>query len=709
MRRFRKGRSSGARKVTGEAVPPVNVSESGDATAVDGGDALSGYRGSGRQASAGGGAVRVERSGDAVALGAHAVAISGHVSQVMLAARPPSRPLDWPIRLGSVPVLASAFQARSAVRDRIDRARDGHATVVLAQVLSGGGGVGKTQLAAAYAHQALADGVDLVLWVDASDIEQVVARYAHAAHAVEAASERLLGKSAESDAGLFLQWLATTRRSWLIVLDDLTDPEAMQAWWPPSSAFGCGRVVATTRRHDAVLSGGGRAVVDIDTYSAKEAEAYLQERLSSAHADHLLDAQASVLAEALGFLPLALSHAAAFMVNEDVPCAEYLRRFNDSAARLDDLLPRAADTEGYGRQVAAALLLSLDVAQASEPVGLAVPVMRLAAVLDPAGHPRSLWARDAVLRYLTTQRTTPPDGAPTAPTAIGPTQTQAALRLLHRYGLLTDHAQAGSRAVRLHALTARAVRECTPDAAVPEVVKTAAGALTELCGTVRWDDRETTAALLTNIDSLDGCAGDLLWRVDGHYVLRWAGRSMALNAAVPYWQRLAGTSERQLGRAHPLTLVARRDLAWVCFRVRRDKEAFAVLQEDFPYQDNQLVLDGPRSAVAGSDNVSAVGLLEDTLSVRQRLLGRAHPATLTGQANLALLHWSQGDKSAAIDVLERSLAGYRVTFGPCHPYTISVDNRLRSWRDQQKRRWWRRTRGPSAPIGAAGAGGDVTR
>jgi hypothetical protein len=697
MKRFRKGRSSGAREGTGKAVPSVSVRESGDATAVDGGDALSGYRDSGRQASTGVGVVRVERSGDAVALGAHAVAISGHVSQVLMAAPPPSRPLDWPIRLGSVPVLASAFQARSAVRDRIDRARDGHATVVLAQVLSGGGGVGKTQLAAAYAHQALVDGVDLVVWVDASDIEQVIARYAHAAHAVEAASDRLLGKSAESDAVLFLQWLATTQRSWLIVLDDLTDPEAMQAWWPPSSVFGCGRVVATTRRHDAVLSGGGRAVVDIDTYSPEEAEAYLQERLSSAHADHLLDAQAGVLAKTLGFLPLALSHAAAFMVNEDVACAEYLLRFNDSAARLDDLLPRQADTEGYGRQVAAALLLSLDVAQASEPVGLAVPVMRLAAVLDPAGHPRSLWASDAVIRYLSAQRATPPGGAPTA---IGPAQARAALRLLHRYGLLTDHAQAGSRAVRLHALTARAVRECTPETTVPEVVKTATEALTELCDEVPWNDHETRASLLTNIYSLDGCAGDLLWQVDGHYVLRWAGRSMARDAAVPYWQRLVGASERQLGRAHPLTLVARRELALVCICGPLHKEAFAVLQEDFPYQDNRLVLEASGPAAASPEAVSAVGLLEDTVSVRQRLLGWAHPATLTGQANLALLHWSQGNRSAAIGVLERSLAGYRATFGPRHPYTISVDNRLRSWREQHKRRWWRRTRGT--------AGGGVT-
>ncbi len=706
MRRFWVRRPPRAQGGTEQTAPPVSVSDSGDAVATGGGDALSGSRGPSPQTD--GGAVRVERSGDAIASAAHAVAISGHVSQVLVSAPPPRQPLHWPVRLGSVPVLASAFQDRSAVRDRIDQARAGHTTVVLAQVLSGGGGVGKTQLAAAYAHQALEDGIDLVVWVDASDIEQVIARYAHAAHVVEAA-EHLLGKSAESDAGLFLQWLATTRRPWLLILDDLTDPEAMQKWWPPSSAFGCGRVVATTRRHDAVLSGGGRAVVDIDTYSAEEAEAYLHERLDSAHAAHLMDSQAGELAAALGYLPLALSHAAAYMVNEDVPCADYLHRFNDSTARLDDLLPRAADTEGYGRQVAAALLLSLDVAQASEPVGLAVPVMRLAAVLDPAGHPRSLWASDAVTRYLNTQRTPLLNGVTAA---VDPDQVRAALRLLHRYGLLTDHAQAGSRAVRLHALTARAVRECTPDATVPAVVKTAVDSLRELCDEASWFDRETTAVLRTNIDSVDACAGDLLWTVEGHYLLRWTLRSLIsaglTTAAVPYGQRLTGLSEQLLGRTHPMTLITRRDLAWASFLARRHKDAFTLLQEDFPHQDARLARERQGPSPAANGRVHAVALLEDTAAVRARLLGPEDPATLECHVNLAVLYWSRGDRSTATALLEQSLVGCQVTFGTHHPYTTSVNDRLSLWREQHKRHWWNRTSSRLHLIRPARTGDSVT-
>ncbi|MEU3964619.1 tetratricopeptide repeat protein [Streptomyces buecherae] len=150
-----------------------------------------------------------------------------------------------------------------------------------------------------------------------------------------------------------------------------------------------------------------------------------------------------------------------------------------------------------------------------------------------------------------------------------------------------------------------------------------------------------------------------------------------------------------------MTLAARRDLALACFR-HRDKEAFAVLQEDFPYQGNRLVLEGQRPAAASPKAVSAIALLEDTITVRQRLLGWAHPATLSGQADLALLHWSLGDMASAVRVLRRSLSGYQATFGPSHPYTIAVDSRLRSWREQHMWCWWRRTRGPSAPARPAG-------
>ncbi len=392
------------------------------------------------------------------------------------AAPPP--PVVWPVRVGNIPPLASAYQQRPAVQGRIDRAWVGHETVVLAQVLAGGGGTGKSQLAADYAHRALTGGTDLVVWAPATETTQVIALYARAATRVRAPGTA--GRDAQADAEAFLAWLATTACSWLVVLDDVSDPQGMSRWWPPASAGGQGQVLATTRRRDAILSGGGRMAVDIDAYTTPEAAVYLRERLTGAGCAHLLDGTQDVVARALGWLPLALSHAAAYMINEAMPCARYLDLLTARDSRLDTLLPPEADTETYGRQVTAALLLSLDAAQESDPAGLALAALRLAAVLDPAGHPRTIWDTDAVRRYL------------------GSGQGPAVLRMLHRYGLLTDHAPDGPRAVTLNTLTARAVRENTPRADLADIRTTAADALLDIWPDLDHPDPALSTALHAN-------------------------------------------------------------------------------------------------------------------------------------------------------------------------------------------------------------------
>ena len=47
--------------------------------------------------------------------------------------------------------------------------------------------------------------------------------------------------------------------------------------------------------------------------------------------------------------PVGLSHAAAYMLAEDLPCTQYLARFTDEQRRLAELMPGWADTEGYGQ------------------------------------------------------------------------------------------------------------------------------------------------------------------------------------------------------------------------------------------------------------------------------------------------------------------------------------------------------------------------
>ncbi|MFF3959924.1 NB-ARC domain-containing protein, partial [Streptomyces sp. NPDC001890] len=182
-------------------------------------------------------------------------------------------PVGWPVVVETVPVLASAFQPREVLRQAVDEARGHGRSVVLASdtphgersrsgtrasvhVMSGGGGVGKSQLAAAYAREAVEGGADLVVWVSATDIQQVLSVYAQAAALVQAPGRA--GTDLETDARAFVSWLAATDRRWLVVLDDITNPDAIEPWWPDSQR-GTGWTLATTRLKDPRLTGGGRA------------------------------------------------------------------------------------------------------------------------------------------------------------------------------------------------------------------------------------------------------------------------------------------------------------------------------------------------------------------------------------------------------------------------------------------------------------------
>ncbi|MFE2889654.1 NB-ARC domain-containing protein [Streptomyces sp. NPDC059272] len=496
-------------------------------------------------------------------------------------------PVQWPVLVGTVPVLASAFQPRTALRRAVDDARGRGRTVVLAsdstdssrsepgavgasvQVMTGGGGVGKSQLAAAYARDAVNDGTDLVLWTPAGETQQILTAYAQAALLVQAPGHT--GGDLQADAQAFTNWLATTDRQWLVVLDDVTDLDAITPWWPDSQR-GTGWVLATTRLKDARLTGGGRTRIDVDVYTPTEATSYLTTRLTDDRKAHLLDEHTPALVQVLGYLPLALGHAAAYMINEELSCGAYLRRFTERAVGLDELLPHWADTERYGRQITTTLLLALDATDKDPHGPLARAVLQLAALFDPAGHPHALWNTLSLTTPLTDvqspdrQRRSRLRRRTSKPRLVTGDDTTAALRLLDRYGLITyDLANDQHRAVRVHALTARAVRETVPGDQLPVLAAAAANALVELWPKVDQSQPDFAAALRANTDALAGHTGEVLWKPDRHRVLFRAGRSLfdagLAASAIAYWQHMTTTSEQLLGEDHPDTLTARANLA----------------------------------------------------------------------------------------------------------------------------------------------------
>jgi hypothetical protein len=123
----------------------------------------------------------------------------------------PRQEISWPVRCGTLPPLAACLQPRDEQLAALPAPGEA-GTVILTQILSGLGGVGKTQLAAGIAHHRWHhQQVDLLVWVAASSRDAIIGRYAETARRLGIDG----GLDGEAAAGQLLDWLAGTTNRWL--------------------------------------------------------------------------------------------------------------------------------------------------------------------------------------------------------------------------------------------------------------------------------------------------------------------------------------------------------------------------------------------------------------------------------------------------------------------------------------------------------------
>ncbi|MFJ9129760.1 tetratricopeptide repeat protein, partial [Streptomyces sp. NPDC102340] len=622
--------------------------------------------------------------------------VAGGVNVQVGGSTPAAEPdVEWPVWVGTVPPLAAAFQPRTVGREKITRVHAGDGGAGLSQVLVGNGGVGKSQLAASLARELRDEersrerGLDVLVWVKASEPDQIITTYAEAAERLHLPGST--SGDSESAAEAFLAWLAATDRRWLVVLDDITDPAVADTWWPDGNPRN-GRVLATTRRQDAVLSGKGRTPIPLDLYTEDEARAFLRRRLTDAGHASLYDTDTvNSLIEELGRLPLALGHAAAYMINKRCTTAAYLTRFRDTNNQLSDLLPPDADTEGYGQPVTTALLISLTAVQEADATQLAQPLLQLMSLCDPLGHPAQLWSMPPAMQYLRTCR---PGRRRWLRRRYQPIvteqQVQDALDCLRTYALVGQ--DTSDAPVRIHALTARAVRETIPLKVMPVIARVTAGTLQHLWPDHDHQDRALTASLRANSQHLDEHTFPALWQpgVHGCIYLVSSGLSAAglFDQAIDYDRATMRRSLQLHGPDHRDTLGARNNLAVSYSAAGRVQEALDLRERVLADYKRLFSPDHPDTLTARNNLASsysaagrvqeALDLRERVLTDRERLLGPDHPDTLSARNNLAASYSDAGRVQEALDLHERVLADRERLLGPDHPDTLSARSNLAS-------------------------------
>ncbi|WP_435972168.1 tetratricopeptide repeat protein [Streptomyces sp. Qhu_M48] len=582
-----------------------------------------------------------------------------------------------------IPPRALSFQHR-AEADLLRTAADGGGPAVPGQVLTGTGGVGKTQLAADYARRAWeGDEVDILLWISASSRSAITAGYAQAAVEILAAEPG----HPEEAARAFLAWLEPKAGQrpcrWLVVLDDVADPADMHGWWPPAGRHG--RVLVTTRRREAALTGQGRRLVTVGLFTPREAAAYLTAVL--APYDEASTEDIDGLAADLGHLPLALAQATAYIIDTGLTCASYRALLGDRIRKLSDLLPESgALPDDQTATAAATWSLSLERADQIRPVGLARPMLQLAALLDPGGIPATVLTSRPALTHLAGHRTLSGTDDPSQPAPVSAEDAVLALRALHRLGLVDHAPDVPHQAVRVHQLIQRATRDSLTLARHELTALVAADALLASWPEVERDT-VLAQALRANTDALVHHSRDAaLWRPDGHRVLQTAGDSLGnsgqVTAAVAYFERLVDATRRHLGPDHSDTLIARSNLAH--WRMEAGDVAGAATAYAELIARMRLILGPDHLAVhtaraglafakgeAGDAAAAATGYAE-VLADRERVLGADALSTLTTRKSLAWWQGQAGDVAGAVTTYTELLERVQRVLGPDHPSALTI-------------------------------------
>ena len=540
---------------------------------------------------------------------------------------------------------APVFEGRAGVLDTLTAGLAARGGAAVMQAVFGLGGVGKSELALQYAHSHRTD-YPLVWWITAADAGQVQAGLA--ALAARLCSAVAVAATTADAAAWATGWLQA-HGGWLLILDNVEDPAHIE---PLLGQIGAGHVIITSRRD---INWGQMAdPVRLDVLDSAPAALVLVAHTGQ-QTPTAADAAAGI-AEELGFLPLALDQAAAYIVQQRISCVAYLDSLRRDPARM-----HAAPGAGGDAQGTIARLWDLHITAIRDSNPDAVRLLGVLGRYAPDGIPRAML------------------GGP-APRE----DTDEALGLLASYSMIT----LTSDSVSIHRLL-QAIILARPDDTADDGRGLRDTALD-------WLDRAIPADLQTNmanwqllralVPHAEALASDFppgdhsvaLGRVLHKVALFLNSQGDYVRASV-LGQSALMITEKTLGPGHLHTAMSLASLANTYQALGRSADALPLAERalaitkkapgpDHPIFANRL--DNLAIIYRGLGRpADALPLAERALAIAETAVGPDHRYTAIALGNLAATYGDLGRTAEALPLEQRALAITEKTLGPDHPDT----------------------------------------
>lgn len=576
-------------------------------------------------------------------------------------------------------------------------------------VLSGLGGIGKTQIALEYAYRYRQD-YHFIFWLAAETTESVMTSLQSIADLLQLperqATEQPLMVAAVR------QWLATHRK-WLLIGDNVENPDLLQMVLPPLHQ---GVLLFTTRRQTL---GSLAEPLELSPLSCEEGVALILRRTrqftTSSPGAHT-SSVAAELVTLLEGLPLALDQAGAYIEETGCSIADYLQRYR---LQRQQVLARRGTHNGV-HPASVTITLRFSVEQVEQEHAAAADLLRVCAFLHSEAIPEELFAAGAA--HL---------GPVLCSVVTNPYQFDIALAALRNASLVTRHPE--TRTLSVH----RLVQAVLQDQMEPAEMRLWSTRVVRMINAVFPEPQLTTwarceqflaqalacVALREAAKEALAEAYELFYKA-GSYLLERGRYKEAEPLLVPIaavkelppgsnhlmliqllqkraellWQQgqypsaeqllhqVLAMSEMHLGPEHPEVAEALNNMAILFCHQDKYEQAEPLLQRALLI--NQQQAEPKRSEMALTLNnlatlyryqgkyEQAESLFQQVLSIYEREVGPAHPDTALPLNNLATLYRHLGKYEQAEQFYQRALAIYERLMGSEHPETALMLNNL---------------------------------
>lgn len=531
---------------------------------------------------------------------------------------PGERPLLWSVPHDSNPVFTGREDTLQLLEQDLAN--------IKRQALYGLGGIGKTQIAVEYAYRHRHEYTG-VFWIFADSEQSASTSFIQIAKLLNLPVQDLADQAVI--VGAVKRWLEQND-SWLLILDNLDHPETVQTLLPQR---GSGHILITSRARNFQMLSIFKPI-EIFELPVEPARQFLLKRTArDASSQDVGDIDA--LTSELGYFPLALEQAGAFIYENQTSFADYLKSYRK---RRIALLEQHVPVIGRYKETVATTW-AINFAEV-EKIPASADLLRLSAFLAPAMIPLELLeaGKSEMGEALASQL---------YGVAEDPVILDELLKPLTDYSLIRRNTIA--RSYSIHPLVQEVIRaNMTTDTQRSWEERTVRG-VSAAFPDPEFENWRECARLLSHAlqcekyistQSLESATAATLLRNAGFYLHRRAQYA----AAEPLYKLALAMREKVCGQEHSETADILSKLAWL-------------YSDQGKYAKSEL-------------------LDEQALKIREKVLGPDHSETATSLNNLATTYEHQGKYSQAELLFQRALHLKEKTVGPEHPDTATAMSNL---------------------------------